>query len=460
MPRATVIGAGLAGSEAAWQLAVRGIDVDLIEMRPDVMTPAHHTGLFAELVCSNSFKSADPATAPGMLKTELDLLGSLVLAVARKHAVPAGAALAVDRERFAEAVTLAIRSHPRIRVVEEEARSISRDSPVIIATGPLTSPDLAADLQSLVGTPYLSFYDAAAPIVDADTVDTGIAFRQSRYGKGEGSDYLNCPFDRETYERFVDALLAAERVVRKDFETDELFAACQPIEEIARRGRDALRYGPLKPVGLTDPRTGERPWAVLQLRPENREATMYNLVGCQTNLTFPEQARVFRMVPGLESAEFLRYGVMHRNTYVDAPRVLDWRLALRAADDVRLAGQITGTEGYLEAAASGLWAAVVLAHELAEGAPPEPLPRTTAFGSLLAYATDPDTGPYQPMHVNIGLLPPLVPPVKDKRVRRAAYAERARSDILSWRERHAHLIEPACAALRAFSVAEAPSTER
>lgn len=460
MPHATVIGAGLAGSEAAWQLGARGIDVDLVEMRPRVMTPAHQTGMFAELVCSNSFKSADPATAPGMLKAELDALGSLLLRLAREHAVPAGAALAVDRERFARAVTQAVRRHPRIRVVEEEARRIPRDRPVIVATGPLTSDAMSAELESLVGEPYLSFYDAAAPIVDAASVDPGVAFKQSRYGKGEGSDYLNCPFDREAYDRFVDALLAAERVVRKDFEPEELFAACQPIEEIARRGRDALRYGPFKPVGLTDPRTGRRPWAVLQLRPENREATMYNLVGCQTNLTFPDQARVFRLVPGLESADFLRYGVMHRNTYVDSPRVLDWRLALRLADSVRLAGQITGTEGYLEAAASGLWAALVLASEMTSGAPPEPLPRTTALGSLIAYATDPATDPYQPMHVNMGLLPPLEQPVKDKLSRRTAYAERARADIRSWCDRHADLVGPGRTASRAATASAEPERER
>lgn len=459
MPRAIVIGAGLAGSEAAWQLACRGIDVELVEMRPSATTPAHRTGWFAELVCSNSFKSSDPATAPGMLKAELEALGSIVLAVARRHAVPAGSALAVDRDRFSSAMTDLLRGHPRIRVVTEEARAVPRGTPVIVATGPLTSDALSSDLQRLLGTEHLAFFDAAAPIVDAASVDRSIAFEQSRYGKGGGSDYLNCPFDREEYERFVDALLGAERVVRKEFEPDELFAACQPIEEIARKGRDALRYGPLKPVGLTDPRTGRRPWAVLQLRPENREATMYNLVGCQTNLAFGEQSRVFRLVPGLESAEFLRYGVMHRNTYVDSPRVLDWRLAAKGADDVRLAGQLTGTEGYLEAAASGLWAALVLASEILSGAPPEPLPRTTAFGSLVAYATDPLTDPYQPMHVNLGLLPPLADPIKDKRARKAAYAQRAGADLRSWCGRHEDLLEPgraaACAATPASGTPEA-----
>lgn len=453
MPRAIVIGAGLAGSEAAWQLACRGIDVELIEMRPSTTTPAHTTGWFAELVCSNSFKSTDPTTAPGMLKAELEALGSIVLAVARTQAVPAGSALAVDRGRFSSAVTELLRGHPRIRVVTDEARVVPRGTPVIVATGPLTSEALSADLQRLLGAEYLSFFDAAAPIVDAASIDRSVAFAQSRYGKGEGSDYLNCPFDREHYEDFVDALLGAQRVIRKEFEPDELFAACQPIEEIARRGRDALRYGPFKPVGLTDPRTGRRPWAVLQLRPENREATMYNLVGCQTNLTFPEQSRVFRLVPGLESAEFLRFGVMHRNTYVDSPRVLDQRLAVKRADDVRLAGQLTGTEGYLEAAASGLWAALVLAHEIVYDAPPEPLPRTTALGSLIAYATDPLTRPYQPMHVNLGLLPPLDSPIRDKRARKAALARRADADLRSWCGRHEDLLEPGRAAARAAATA-------
>ncbi|MCL4079581.1 methylenetetrahydrofolate--tRNA-(uracil(54)-C(5))-methyltransferase (FADH(2)-oxidizing) TrmFO [Coriobacteriia bacterium Es71-Z0120] len=448
MPTVTVIGAGLAGSEAAWQLAVRGIDVELVEMRPARMTPAHHTGLFAELVCSNSFKSSDPATAPGMLKEELATLGSVILAVARAHAVPAGAALAVDRERFAAAVTRIVASHPLVRVINAELAEVPRTGPVIVATGPLTSDALSADLASIVGAGYLSFYDAAAPIVDATSLDMSVCFFQSRYGKGEGSDYLNCPFDAESYERFIDALTSARRVVRKDFEPDDLFSACQPIEEIARTGRDALRFGPLKPVGLTDPRTGTRPWAVLQLRPENRERTMYNLVGCQTNLAFDEQARVFRMVPGLESAEFLRYGVMHRNTYVDSPRVLDERLAVRMHGDVRLAGQITGTEGYLEAAATGLWAALVLAGELTHDAPPSSLPRETALGSLIAYATDPATRPYQPMHVNFGLLPPLEERIKDKRARKAAFAARGRQAIAVWAHRHEALVAPGLAALR------------
>jgi methylenetetrahydrofolate--tRNA-(uracil-5-)-methyltransferase len=460
MPTVTVIGAGLAGSEAAWQLAVRGIEVELVEMRPARMTPAHHTGLFAELVCSNSFKSADPATAPGMLKTELATLGSVILAAAHAHAVPAGAALAVDRERFSAAVTRLVASHPRVSVVDAEQTYVPRDRPVIVATGPLTSDALAADLATMVGATYLSFFDAAAPIIDASTVDTDICFFQSRYGKGEGSDYLNCPFDKASYDRFVDALLAAQRVVRKDFEPDELFSACQPIEEIARSGRDALRFGPFKPVGLTDPRTGARPWAVLQLRPENREGTMYNLVGCQTNLTFAEQARVFRMVPGLGSADFVRYGVMHRNTYVDAPRVLDWRLALRSHDSVRLVGQITGTEGYLEAVGTGLWVGLVVASELTHGEPPPPLPRETALGSLIAYATDPATTPYQPMHVNFGLLPPLQERIRDKRARKAAFAARGRDAMTAWARGQRALLAPGLHALGFADprVAKAPTS--
>ncbi|MBN2404311.1 MAG: methylenetetrahydrofolate--tRNA-(uracil(54)-C(5))-methyltransferase (FADH(2)-oxidizing) TrmFO [Coriobacteriia bacterium] len=427
-PLVTVIGGGLAGSEAAWQLAERGVQVRLFEMRPGTAGPAHHTGNLAELVCSNSFKGDDPDTPPGMLKRELSQLGSLIMSVARRTAVPAGAALAVDREAFSGLVTRTIQSHPLIDVIREQAAELPQSGPVIIATGPLTGPALEDELSRLVGDDRLSFYDAAAPIVDAYSIDRTVVFAASRYEKGEGADYLNCPMDREQYETFIEQLLSAQRVNAKEFESSDLFQACQPIEEIARRGADAARFGSMKPVGLTDPRTGQRPWAVVQLRPENRDGTAYNLVGFQTNLTFGEQARVFRLIPGLHDAEFLRFGVMHRNTYIDAPRLLTPGLCLRDNTRIRFAGQVSGTEGYLEAVGSGLLAALNVYAEITS-APPFVLPKDTALGALIGYATDPETRHYQPMHVNIGLLPALEPPVRQKRARYAAHAERARQSL-------------------------------
>jgi methylenetetrahydrofolate--tRNA-(uracil-5-)-methyltransferase len=426
----TVVGGGLAGSEAAFQLAVRGRAVRLIEMRPEHPSPAHHTDLLGELVCSNSLKSDDPDTAAGMLKRELASLGSVVLACARATAVAAGGALAVDRDVFAALLTRTVLSTDGVEVVRQRATTIPGGD-VIVATGPLTDPALQVSLSSLVGETRLAFFDAAAPIVDASDVDGSLCFPASRYGKGGGRDYLNCPMDRETYERFVDALVAAARVEAKDFESADLFHACMPVEEIARRGRDALRFGPMKPVGLADPATGVRPHAVVQLRAENRARTAYNLVGFQTNLTFAEQRRVFGMIPGLERASFLRYGVMHRNTFVDSPRLLDPDLSLRSFPRVRVAGQLAGTEGYLEAAACGLVAALgVVTRD--SGRPSLRLPRETAIGSLLAYATDPDTHPFQPMHVNFGLLPPLDRPVRGKRERYAAYAARGGVALDAW----------------------------
>ena len=387
------------------------------------MTPAHVSGDLAELVCSNSLKGEDPITAAGLLKSELDAMGSLILEVARRTRVAAGSALAVNREEFSRAVTTALESHPLIEVVRQEVSELP-EGHVIVATGPLTASVFEPVLSDLVGEGRLSFFDAAAPIVDSESIDTSIVFAASRYDKGQGADYLNAPFTRQEYDRFYQALVEAQRVTAKDFERRELFQACQPVEEVARSGRDAPRYGAMKPVGLTDPRDGSRPWAVVQLRSENQARTAYNLVGFQTNLTFGEQERVFRLIPGLEHAEFLRHGVMHRNTFVDAPRLLDSTLALRSHPRVRFAGQLTGTEGYAEAAASGLlaalntWAAVV-------GARPVLLPDTTAFGALVAYATNPDTTPYQPMHVNFGIVPPLAERVKGKRDRYAAYSRRA-----------------------------------
>lgn len=423
----TIIGAGLAGCEAAWQLASRGVPVRLYEMRPVKSGPAHHTDDFAELVCSNSFKSDDGHTAAGLLKRELTDMGSLVVHVARQTAVPAGAALAVDRAAFSARMTQTIGSHELIEVRREEMTTIP-DGETIVAAGPLASEGLIDSLGVLTGPGHLSFYDAAAPIIDAETIDRKTVFGASRWGKGGESDYLNCPMDRVQYEGFVEALLAAEKVTLRDFERRELFQACQPIEEIARTGLDALRFGALKPVGLTHPVTGERPWAVVQLRSENREGSAYNLVGFQTNLTFGSQERVFRMIPGLEDVSFLRYGVMHRNTFIDAPRLLASDLALHNAPHVRVAGQLSGTEGYLEAAASGLVAALGLFSARHGGSAPA-LPRTTALGALLAYATSPDTTDYQPMHVNFGLVPPLPERVRGKQARYAAYAQRARQDM-------------------------------
>lgn len=423
-----IIGGGLAGSEAALQLADRGWDVTLYEMRPEVASPAHHTGDLAELVCSNSLKSADPDTAAGLLKWELERLGSHLIRIAYENRVPAGGALAVDRSLFAAAVTAAVEVRENIAVVREELTAIPEDGFVIVATGPLTSEGLEPAISSLIGADRLAFFDAAAPIVDATTIDRDLAFAQSRYDKGGTADYLNAPMNREEYEAFMDALLQANRVRAQEFETSDLFQACQPIEEVARTGHDSIRFGALKPVGLTDPRTGGRPWAVVQLRAENAAATAYNLVGFQTNLTWPEQKRVFSMIPALRDAEFLRYGVMHRNTFIDAPRLLDRDLSLRIDPRISFAGQITGTEGYTEAIATGLLAALGVVAR-AEGLDPLALPDTSALGSLVAYATDPETHPYQPMHVNFGLVPPLPERVKGKRERYAAYSVRARGDF-------------------------------
>lgn len=433
----TVVGGGLAGSECALQLARRGVRVRLFEMRPRVSSPAHHTANLAELVCSNSFKATRLDSAAGLLKEELRRMGSCLLSCAEKASVPAGGALAVDREQFSREVEQLVAQQEGIEVIREEVTDIP-EGRVVIAAGPLASPALSARLHDLVGGDSLAFFDAAAPIVDAATLDRDVLFSQSRYGEAGEGDYLNAPLNREEYESFIDALVHAERVVLKDFEGGDLFQACQPAEEVARTGKDAIRFGAMKPVGLTDPRTGRRPWAAVQLRAENAERTAYNLVGFQTNLTFPEQRRVFRMIPGLENAEFFRYGVMHRNTFVDAPHVLDCTFAVPGTN-VRLAGQITGTEGYMEAVASGLLAALNTWADLA-GTPAVSLPRTGALGSLVAYATDPETVGYQPMHVNFGLVPPLEDAKRrGKRERYAAYADRALKDLDSYLQTRADL---------------------
>lgn len=425
--RVTVVGAGLAGCECACQLADRGVPVLLCEMRPEVSSPAHKTAGLAELVCSNSLKSTRFDSAAGLLKEELRRMGSVLLACAERSAVPAGGALAVDRDMFSRCVEDEISSRTEITVQRGEVTSIP-DGPCVIAAGPLCSPSLSQRVLELVGGSALSFFDAAAPIIDASTIDRSIVFPQSRYDDGSEGDYLNAPFTKDEYEAFIDALVSADRVILKDFERRELFQACQPAEEVARTGRDAIRFGAMKPVGLIDPRTGRRPWAAVQLRAENAERTAYNLVGFQTNLTFGEQKRVFRMIPGLEGVEFFRYGVMHRNTFVDSPHVLDETFAVPGTG-LRLAGQITGTEGYTEAIASGLLAALNTFAELS-GLPSASLPLTGALGSLVGYATNPQTVDYQPMHVNFGIVPPLDDGKRrSKRDRYAAYSARALADL-------------------------------
>ncbi len=447
--KVAIVGAGLAGSEAALQLAARGITVDLFEMRPVRPTPVHETDRCAELVCSNSLKSTKAASAAGMLKEELRALDSFLLAEAERCAVPAGGALAVDRVAFSQAITKAIEQNPRINLIRREVCDLAElegaYSAIILATGPLTSDSLANSLQRLLPGDHLAFYDAAAPIVMADSLDYGILFRQSRYeggngdASGESGDYLNAPFTKEEYERFIQELLGAKRVIAHDFETRELFQACQPIEEIARKGADAPRFGPLKPVGLTDPRTGRRPWAVLQLRAENAAGSAYNLVGFQTNLTFPEQKRVFSLIPGLKDAEFARYGVMHRNTFLDAPRLLTAFLQVNPqliggfSTPLLVAGQLGGTEGYCEAIRSGLHCALSVAALLSGRESPR-VPPETVFGSLLAYATDPATVDYQPMHVNFGILQPLDEPVRKKGERYEAYRRRGSEALANYRE--------------------------
>jgi methylenetetrahydrofolate--tRNA-(uracil-5-)-methyltransferase len=431
-----ILGGGLAGSEAAWQIATAGFDCVLFEMRPQRPTPAHKTDQLAELVCSNSLKSEAENSAPWLLKEELRRLDSLLLRAAREARVPGGQALTVDREVFAREVSRAIEGHPRIELRRAEAASISEDAITIVATGPLTSGALAEDIGRLTGAERLFFYDSISPIVEAESIDLGIAFRASRYGKSlDGTDdYLNCPLDREHYERFVDAILAAEAVPSHIPEDDpkgntRFFEACLPIEELARRGRETLRFGPMKPMGLEDPRTGRRPYAVVQLRQENLRADSYNLVGFQNHMRFPEQARVFRMIPGLERAEFLRFGQIHRNTYINAPALLANTLQLRTHPRVFFAGQISGVEGYVESIATGLVAGRH-AVELASGAQIRAFPRETALGSLCAYVSGADARNYQPANITFDLLPALDEPTRlrfrhDKQARHAEVCRRA-----------------------------------
>lgn len=424
----TVIGGGLAGCEAAWQAAQAGLDVRLYEMRPQRKTEAHQTDRLAELVCSNSFRNASLETAVGLLKEEMRRLGSLIIRIADRTSVPAGAALAVDREHFAAGVTEAVRSHPKISLLREELETIP-EGLVVVATGPLTSPALSAALQERLGQKHLYFYDAIAPIVSADSIDRSIAFSASRYDKG-GDDYLNCPFTREEYYAFVDAVLEADKVPTRDFERCTYFEGCMPIEELARRGRDTLAFGPMRPVGLTDPRTGKRPFAVAQARQDNKEATLYNLVGFQTKMTYPEQRRVLRMIPGLANAEFVRLGSLHRNTFINSPAVLRPTLQLRNADRTFLAGQLVGVEGYVESAATGLLAGLNAAR-LASGQPLLVPPRTTSLGSLLGYVTDRVRRDFQPMNANYGLFPAIEVRARG-RERRRALAARALREGDQW----------------------------
>ncbi len=401
--RVTVIGAGLAGSEAAWQAARLGVGVRLVEMRPAVSTPAHSTSDFAELVCSNSLGADREGTASGLLKEELRSLGSLIMQCADGARVPAGQALAVDRSAFSAEVTRLLGLAPGVEIVREEARQIPADGIVIIATGPLTSPSLANDIAAFLGDEQLHFFDAAAPVIDGASVDTSTAFWASRYDRGD-ADYLNCPMDQEEYDLFWQALVSADVSQLHEFESLRLFEGCMPVEELARRGRDTLRFGPMKPVGLVDPRTGRRPYAAVQLRRENAPGSLFNIVGFQTRLTRPEQRRVFRMIPGLQDAEFLRYGMMHRNTYINGPSHLCPTLSLRRAPRVFMAGQITGVEGYLESTATGLVAGTNAART-AIGVSQAELPRHTAIGALCSYVSTPVAGDYQPMNINFGLLP-------------------------------------------------------
>lgn len=422
----TVIGAGLAGSEAAWQIAEGGGKVKLCEMRPVKKSPAHHSGFFAELVCSNSLRAAALENAVGLLKEEMRRFNSLIMQCADATRVPAGGALAVDREKFASLVTERIMSHPNITVINEEVADIPAGT-VIIASGPLTSDALGREISVLTGTEYFYFYDAAAPIVTYESLDHTKVFRASRYDKGD-NDYLNCPMDAKEYEIFYEALVAAERVPLKPFEKELFFEGCMPVEEMAARGPQTLLFGPLKPVGLTDPRTGRWPHAVVQLRQDNAEGTLYNMVGFQTHLKWDDQRRVFGLIPGLEQAEFVRYGVMHRNTFINSPVLLQPTLQLKARPDLFFAGQITGVEGYVESAAAGLVAGIN-AVRLVQGLNPVEFPPETAHGALCRYITTAAAKSFQPMNINFGLLPPLDEKIRDKKAKNRKIAERALTAI-------------------------------
>jgi methylenetetrahydrofolate--tRNA-(uracil-5-)-methyltransferase len=426
--RINVIGAGLAGSEATWQLVRRGVPVRLFEMRPVRMTEAHQTALFGELVCSNSLRNASLETAVGVLKEEMRRLGSLVIDAATRARVPAGSALAVDRDHFADTLTSTLSAHPLVEVIRSEVTALP-EGLTILATGPLTSPALGDDLNRLIGPRNLYFYDAIAPIVTAASIDMNIAFKASRYDKG-GEDYINCPLDEAHYDAFIDAVLAADKVTLHPFERPVYFEGCMPIEEMARRGQKTLAFGPMKPVGLIDPRTGRRPFAAVQLRQDDREGRLFNMVGFQTKMTYPDQRRVLRMIPGLEAAEFVRLGSLHRNTFIDSPRLLLPTLQLRARPDLFVAGQMVGVEGYVESAAAGLLAAINVARIVANRDPVIP-PRETAIGSLVAYITDAARRDFQPMNANYGLMPDLAGSFRGLR-KKTEMGRRALAAIDDW----------------------------
>ena len=424
MDKITVIGAGLAGCEAAWQIAQSGIKVDLIEQKPQKYTAAHKSPLFAELVCSNSLKAARIDSAAGLLKEEMRRLGSLCLTAADSSSVAAGGALAVERNSFSAKITESIKNHKNINVINKTVTEIPTDTPTIIATGPLTDGGLAEKIAELTGQDNLSFFDAAAPIVIAESIDFSKAFFASRYGKGE-DDYINCPMNKEEYDVFYNALITAEGAPVHNFDRPvNVYEGCMPVEILAKRGEDSIRFGPLKPVGLRDPRTDRRPWAVVQLRRENKEATLFNLVGFQTNLKFPEQKRVFSLIPGLENAEFVRYGVMHRNTFINSPRLLNKNLSLRKNENLFFAGQITGVEGYMESAACGIVAGINAVRAL-KGEEPLILPEFSMIGAILKFITDQTVENFQPMGANFGIIPPLDILVKDKRERYGLLSQRS-----------------------------------
>lgn len=418
-----VIGAGLAGSEAAWQLASRGVPVILYEMRPVRQTPAHHTDQFAELVCSNSLRANGLTNAVGLLKEEMRMMGSLIMQQADKHAVPAGGALAVDREGFSGGVTEALRQHPLVEVRNEELRELPSEGIVVVATGPLTSPEMSQQLQALTGEEYLYFYDAAAPIVEKDSINMEKVYLASRYDKGEAA-YLNCPMTEEEFDVFYEALISAETAPVKEFEKEIYFEGCMPIEVMMKRGKQTALFGPMKPVGLVNPHTGKLPYAVVQLRQDNAAGTLYNLVGFQTHLKWGEQKRVFSLIPGLENAEIVRYGVMHRNTFINSPKLLHPTYQFRNRETLFFAGQMTGVEGYVESAASGLVAGLN-ASRLARGLDPVILPQESAIGSMAAYIVSTDSGSFQPMNANFGLLPSLPERIKNKKLKYEQLADRA-----------------------------------
>ena len=426
MKKFTVAGAGLAGTEAAWQIAQAGYPVTLVEMKPQKFSPAHKSEYFAELVCSNSLKASRLESAAGLLKEEMARLGSLTVPVARGCAVAAGGALAVDRDVFSKTITEKINSHPNITVEHRVFDKIAPgdDEILIIATGPLTDGALSDEIKRLCGD-CLSFYDAAAPIVTADSVDMSKAFGASRYDRGGDDDYINCPFNKAEYESFINELVNAESAIVHDF---DVYEGCMPIEKLAKRGLDAPRFGPMKPVGLVDPNTGHRPWACVQLRRENNKGTMFNLVGFQTNLKFGEQKRVFSMIPGLNNADFVRYGVMHRNSFLDSPRLLNKDFSLRSNENIYFAGQITGVEGYMESASSGLLAGLNAVRK-ANGEPPLLLGENTMLGALTDYISDPSVKNFQPMGANFGILPPIEPKIRDKKERYAALSKCALDEL-------------------------------